>query len=60
MGTPGKPKAGAVPPIGESVSYTLDPGYWAQREFPPAEQTPWTHGGPPERPAADQPSEPQS
>ena len=60
MGTPGKPRAGAVPQIGESVSYTLDPGYWAQREFPSAEQTPWTHGGPPERPAADQPSEPQS
>jgi hypothetical protein len=60
MGTPGKPKAGAVPAIGESVSYTLDPGYWAQREFPPAEQTPWTHGGPPARPPVDQPAEPQS
>ena len=60
MGTPGKPKAGAVPTIGESVSYTLDPGYWAQREFPPAEQTPWTHGGPPAKPPADQTAEPQS
>jgi hypothetical protein len=59
MGTPGKPKAGAVPPIGESVSYTFDPGYWAQREFPTADQTPWTHGGPPERPPVDQSSEPQ-
>jgi hypothetical protein len=57
MGTPGKPKAGAVPAIGESVSYTLDPGYWAQREFPSTEQTPWTHGGPPARPPADQPAE---
>jgi hypothetical protein len=60
MGTPGKPKAGAVPAVGESVSYTLDPGYWAQREFPSAEQTPWTHGGPPGRPPNDKPVEPQS
>jgi len=60
MGTPGKPKAGAVPPIGELVSYTLDPGYWAQRDFPPVDQTPWTHGGPPARRPADHVEEPQS
>ncbi len=60
MGTPGKPKAGAVPPIGELVSYTLDPGYWAQREFPPVDLTPWTHGGPPVRARADQVEEPRS
>lgn len=53
MGTPSKPKAGAVPDIGEHVSYTLDPGYFAQREFPPPEQTPWTHGGPPKPPQAE-------
>jgi hypothetical protein len=46
MGTPGKPKPGAVPVAGEPVSYTLDPGYFAQRDFPPPDQTPWTHGGP--------------
>ncbi len=47
MGTPRKPKAGAVPGIGEQITYTLDPGYFAQREFPPPSQTPWT----PRRPA---------
>ena len=28
------------PAIGEQVSYTLDPGYFAQREFPPPEPDP--------------------
>jgi hypothetical protein len=51
MGTPAKPRPGAVPAVGEQVSYTLDPGYFAQRHYPPVEQTPWTHGGPPARPA---------
>ena len=60
MGTPAKPKPGAVPPLGELVSYTIDPGYWAQRDFPPVDQTPWTHGGPPVRQRADQAEEPQS
>jgi hypothetical protein len=55
MGTPSKPKAGAVPPVGEELSYTIDPGYWAQRDFPPVDQTPWTHGGPPARQPADLP-----
>ena len=54
MGTPGRPKPGAVPAAGELVSYTLDPGYLAQRDFPPPDQTPWTHGGPPVRPPAAQ------
>lgn len=60
MGTPARPKPGAVPPLGELVSYTFDPGYWAQRDFPPVDQTPWTHGGPPARQPADQAREPQS
>ena len=47
MGTPARPKPGAVPPLRERASYTLDPGYWAQRNFPPVDQAPWTHGGPP-------------
>ncbi len=53
MGTPGKPRPGAVPAPGEQVGYTLDPGYFAQRDYPPVDQTPWTHGGPPERLPAD-------
>ena len=60
MGTVAKPKPGAVPSLGELVSYTLDPGYWAQRDFPPVDQTPWTHGGPPVRQRSDQAEEPQS
>jgi hypothetical protein len=55
MGTPGKPRAGAVPAIGEQVTYTLDPGYFAQREFPPPSQTPWTHGGPPQQTPPQEP-----
>ena len=52
MGTPGRPTPDAVPAAGESVSFTPDPGFFAQREFPPPDQTPWTHGGPPVRPSA--------
>jgi hypothetical protein len=59
MGTPAKPRAGAVPAVGEQVSYTIDPGYWSPRQFPSADQTPWTHGGPPARPAAGLPQEPR-
>ena len=55
MGTPARPRPGAVPAIGEQVTYTLDPGYFAQREFPPLDQTPWTHGGPPVRHAQTRP-----
>ena len=56
MGTPARPRAGAVPAIGEQVTYTLDPGYFAQREFPPSSQTPWTHGGPPQQAAGEEPA----
>ncbi|TVZ05032.1 hypothetical protein EAS64_10450 [Trebonia kvetii] len=52
MGKVTKPTPGAVPVVGEQVSYTIDPGYWAPRQFPPAGQTPWTHGGPPAQAAA--------
>ena len=52
MGTPRRPTPGAVPNAGELVSFTLDPGFFAPRDFPPPDQTPWTHGGPPVRPSA--------
>jgi hypothetical protein len=52
MGTRRRPNAGAVPAIGEQVSYTLDPGHFPQRQYPALDQTPWTHGGPPVRPPA--------
>jgi hypothetical protein len=51
MGTPNKPKAEAVPQLGEEVRYTIDPGFWGRREFPPLVETPWTHGGPPQETA---------
>jgi hypothetical protein len=47
MGTPKKPRPEAVPKIGDEVCYTVDPGYWVQRQFPTLEETPWTHGGSP-------------
>jgi len=52
MGTLRRPTPGAVPNAGELVSFTLDPGFFAPRDFPPPDQTPWTHGGPPVRPSA--------
>jgi hypothetical protein len=39
---------GSVPEIGEWLCYTtLTDGYQPGASFPPAEETPWTHGGPP-------------
>jgi len=39
---------GTVPEIGERLCYsTLTDGYQPSAEFPLAEETPWTHGGPP-------------
>jgi hypothetical protein len=52
MGTPGRPTPGAVPATGELVSFTPDPGFFAQRDFPAPEQIPWTHGGPHAQPSA--------
>jgi hypothetical protein len=39
---------GSVPEAGERVCYsTLTDDYQPSAEFPPAEEAPWTHGGPP-------------
>jgi hypothetical protein len=44
------PAPGSVPAIGEWLCYsTLTDGYRPVEEFPAAEETPWTHGGPPVR-----------
>lgn len=48
MGTLRRPRAEAVPQIGEEVSYTRDPGWRSPPDFPSVDQTPWTHGGPPQ------------
>ena len=52
MGTPRKPKAGAVPGIGEQITTPSTPGTSRSASSPPPSQTPWTHGGPPQQPPA--------
>jgi hypothetical protein len=45
---------GTVPEVGERVCYTtLTDGYLPPGSFPSAEETPWTHGGPPATRTAD-------
>lgn len=42
---------GSVPAVGERVTYTtLTDEYRPAAVFPPREETPWTHGGPPPEP----------
>ncbi|WP_308287256.1 hypothetical protein [Actinomadura parmotrematis] len=42
------PAAGSVPQVGERVVFTsLTEGSFGPARFPEAEDTPWTHGGPP-------------
>lgn len=39
---------GSVPAVGEAVCYaTFDDSFRRLPQFPPPEETPWTHGGPP-------------
>ena len=59
MGRGATPAPGTVPAVGEQIGCTTDPGYWTAPQFPPADQTPWTHGGPPPRPDAGPPQEPR-
>jgi hypothetical protein len=48
MGRALTPTPGSVPGVGERVCYTtLTDSYQPGGSFPPREQTPWTHGGPP-------------
>lgn len=58
MGTINNPAPGSVPELGEQVCYTAWPSQWGSPEFPTRDQTPWTHGGPPE--ALAPPSQPDS
>ncbi|MEU8319746.1 hypothetical protein AB0C33_15390 [Nonomuraea sp. NPDC048881] len=48
MGSVNKPQQGAVPELGEVRAYTATPEQWQPPDFPSRDQTPWTHGGPPE------------
>jgi len=48
MGRSLTPAPGSVPSTGESVCYAaFGTGFTTPSRFPPREQTPWTHGGPP-------------
>jgi hypothetical protein len=48
MGRSLTPEPGSVPEPGERVCYaTFNDGFQRLPEFPPPEETPWTHGGPP-------------
>ena len=48
MGRSLTPEPGSVPEPGEWVTYaTFNDGFHRVPEFPPPEETPWTHGGPP-------------
>jgi hypothetical protein len=48
MGRALTPEPGSVPEVGGRVCYTaVTDSYQAAGSFPPREQTPWTHGGPP-------------
>lgn len=48
MGRSLTPEPGSVPAVGEEVCYaTFGDAYQPLPAFPPPEETPWTHGGPP-------------
>jgi hypothetical protein len=48
MGRALTPAPGSVPGLGDLVCYTtLSDSYQPPGSFPPREETPWTHGGPP-------------
>jgi hypothetical protein len=50
MGRAATPAPGTVPEVGEPVCYTaLSDGYQPVVDFPRREDTPWTHGGPPQQ-----------
>lgn len=49
MGRAKTPAPGSVPAVGERVTYTtLKDDFRKPPPFPPREETPWTHGGPPD------------
>ncbi|XRQ16143.1 hypothetical protein ACN3XK_36330 [Actinomadura welshii] len=49
MGRKLTPEPGAVPEVGDRVCFTsLTEGQFGAAKFPDREETPWTHGGPPE------------
>ncbi|MBX6355885.1 MAG: hypothetical protein IRZ05_08510, partial [Micromonosporaceae bacterium] len=48
MGRAQTPAPGSVPEVGEEICYSsIVDSYQPLASFPPREETPWTHGGPP-------------
>jgi hypothetical protein len=48
MGRAATPAPGSVPEVGEAICYSsIVDSYQPVTTFPPREETPWTHGGPP-------------
>lgn len=48
MGRGAQPAPGSVPELGERICYSsIMDGFQPVVAFPPREETPWTHGGPP-------------
>lgn len=47
------PSPGSVPELEEELCLTPGEDFAPTREFPPLEETPWTHGGPPAEAGAD-------
>lgn len=49
MGGGRTPKPGSVPEVGDRVCFaSFETGRFGQSRFPEKDETPWTHGGPPE------------
>ncbi|GAA3622485.1 hypothetical protein ACG5V6_04305 [Streptomyces chitinivorans] len=56
MGRGREPEAGSVPEVGETVCWTLfEHAPRGGPDLPDPEETPWTHGGPPDPDALDAP-----
>ena len=54
MGRGLAPPPGTVPEVGERLCWTtLSDAFMPAGNFPAAEETPWTHGGPPAAAAAE-------
>jgi hypothetical protein len=47
MGTIARPNDTVLPETGTPLIFTIAPDHYPMPQFPPRDQTPWTHGGPP-------------
>ncbi|GAA3303586.1 hypothetical protein GCM10020295_52580 [Streptomyces cinereospinus] len=59
MGRGKEPEPGSVPEKGDAVCFTLfEHEQRGGAKLPDAEDTPWTHGGPPGEPTGPEPADP--